>query len=227
MKKLLKNKLHSSYGVNRLVVILLIGVLVLGIAIAIPVYQAYKHRADRIGCTVALKKAQDMLDVEFLGNYSLSYEEALVVVERSKWEQEALCPAGGDYYLVADRISDQVYRVTCGLHEQETYLRTRLNADHVYKLLEDALLERKKRGLEPPEDGFTFTVNSQPFQVTRLEGDNGLRWGTSSSIDFSGIVCFFSLNGSEELSWFVYADEEHAAVWHRNDGWSGDAYSYH
>lgn len=224
MKRSLLNKLKSDRGINRLVFILLILVIVLMIVAAIPVYRAYKLRADQYGCTVARKKAQDMLDVEFLGNYSLSYEEAIAVVERSKWEQDALCPAGGDYYLVERKDSDQIYLVTCGLHEKDTRLRTRLNAFHVYELLEEAMSDRTKRGLGPAEEGYVFTVNSQPLSVVPLKGDNGLRWGTSASIDFDGVVCFYSLSPSGALNWFVYADENHAAVWRLNDGWTGDAY---
>ena len=224
MKRQLLNKLHSRSGINRLVFILLVLVLVMAVVVSIPVYRSYKKRADRIGCTVALKKAQDMLDIEFLGNYALSYEDAIAVVERGKWEMDALCPAGGDYYLV-ERDSTQVYRVTCGLHESDSFLRTRLNASHVFSLLEEALTAQKKRGLEPPEDGFTFTVNSMPLEASRLPGDNGLRWGTDASIDYDGIVCFFSLSDSGEINWFVYADQYHAAVWRVWEGWSGDAYS--
>jgi len=27
------------------------------------------------------------------------------------------------------------------------------------------------------------------------------------------------------VAWFVYADENHAAVWRTGDGWTGDSYS--
>ncbi len=57
-----------------------------------------------------------------------------------------------------------------------------------------------------------------------LAGDNGLRRGTDYSIDFDGVVSFYSMNAAGELNWFVYADANHAAVWKINDGWSGDAY---
>ena len=224
MKTLLFKKLHSRSGINRLIFILLTLVLVMAVVVAIPVYRSYKLRADRIGCSVALKKAQDMLDVEFLVSYSLSYEQALTVVERSKWEMDALCPAGGDYYLVERTDNAQIYRVTCGLHESDTLLRTRLNATNVFALLEDALETQHLRGLEPPEDGFVFTVNGQPLEAKRLSGDNGLHWGAGSSIDFDGIVCFYSLSASGEIAWFVYADEDHAAVWDLHEGWHGDAY---
>ncbi len=223
LRRSLKGKLQSSCGVNRLIVILLVLVIALGIVIAIPGYMAYQRRSEQIACTIALKKAQDMLDIGFLGNSRLTYEEACAIVEKSKWEQDALCPSGGDYYLVEDGKENQPYRVTCGLHESDTRLRVRLNADRVYRLLTDALLELKAQNQEVPEAGFAFTLNGRSLTVTRLEEDNGLRWGTASTIDYKGTVCFFSVDDTGELTWFVYADENHAAVWLKSDGWIGDA----
>ncbi len=224
MRRLLKDKLQSSCGISRLIVILLVLVIAMGVIIAIPGYRAYQRHSDQIACTIAMKKAQDMLDIGFLSNSHLTYKEACAIVEKSKWEQDALCPSGGDYYLIEDRQENQLYRVTCGLHESDTRLRVRLNADHAYQLLNDALAELKAQGQELPEAGFTFTLNGHLLPVTRLEEDNGLRWGTSASLDYQGTVCFFSVDDTGELNWFVYADENHAAVWLRDDGWVGDAY---
>ena len=221
----LLNKLHNQRGINRLVLILLVLVLVMAVVVAIPIYRSYKEQADELACTVALRKAQEMLDVEYLGNYvALTYEEAVAIVERSKWEQEALCPAGGDYYIIETPNRNQVYTVTCGLHEHDTKLRTRLNASRVFELLADSLEGTRALKQDPPEEGFTYTLNSRKLTVIPLEADNGLRWGTSASIDHKGIVSFFSLSEEGELDWFVYADENHAAVWRASEGWSGDAY---
>ena len=221
----MKAKLACRRGINRLVAILLVLVLVLAVVISIPVYMSYKKRADVFGCTVALKKAQDMLDVEFLWNYSLSGTEAREVVERAKWEMDALCPAGGDYYLVDRQNSAQVYRVTCGLHEKDTYLRTRLNAAHVLELTEEALTTCRRRGIDPPEEGFTFTVNGKELSAVLLEEPVDLRWGTSASIDYEGIVCFFTLSQEGEVAWLVYADENHASVYRAGNDWTGDAWN--
>ena len=220
----MKKKLTSRQGINRAVALVLVLVLVLAVLVAIPIYLGYQKRADQFSCTVALKKAQDMLDVEFLGNYDLSHDEALRVVERAKWEMDALCPAGGDYYLVDRSESDQVYRVTCGIHEKNTYLRTRLNAEHVLELLEDALEDRARRGLEVPEEGFTLLVNSRELPVLLLEEPVDLRWGTSASIDYEGIVSFFTLAEDGSVAWFVYADENHASVYRAGNDWGGDAW---
>lgn len=218
------NKLRNNHGINRLVLILII-LLLIAIAVAAkPVYNLIMANAEEKACVVALKKAQDMLDTAYLDNYTLSYEDAVAVVERSKWEMDALCPGGGDYFIIDEEARNQGYVVSCGLHEKDTKLRTRLNATHVKKLLEAAMEEIANRGQKVTEDSFTFTVNSKELVVERLAGDNGLRWGTSSSIDFSGVVAFFSLSSKGEMDWFVYADENHAAVWNAGSGWSGDAY---
>ncbi len=220
----MKEKLASKQGVNRAVALVLLLVLALAVVISIPVYLSYQKRADQFGCAVALKKAQDMLDVEFLWNYELGHDEALAVADRAKWEMDALCPAGGDYYLVDRPESDQVYRVTCGIHEKNTYLRTRLNASHVLELLEGAMADCVRRGVEVPEEGFTFLVNGRELPVRRLEEPVDLRWGTSASIDYEGIVCFFTLAEDGSVAWFVYADENHASVYRALNDWSGDAW---
>ena len=225
MGKSMIRKLRSRRGINRLIAIVLILVLVLGALLALPGYRLYKKIADEYGCKVSIKKAQDMLDVEFLGKYSLTKDEALVVVERAKMDQDTLCPAGGDFYLVDRANSDQVYRVTCGLHEPDTKLRTRLNAYHVYELLQEELVKLSFQGEKPPLSGMTFTVNSQPLFVQRLSGDNGLHWGTNATIDYDGVVCFYSMNADNDVNWFCYADENHAAVWTPKSAWTGDAFN--
>ncbi len=220
----MKKKLASRRGVNRAVALVLVLVLVLAVVISIPVYLSYKKKADQFSCTVALKKAQDMLDVEFLWNYELGHDEALRVVERAKWEMDALCPAGGDYYLVDRPESDQKFRVTCGIHEKDTYLRTRLNAAHTLELLNEALAGCARRGIDVPEEGFTFRLNGKELPVVRLEEPVDLRWGTDASIDYEGIVSFFTLAEDGSVAWFVYADENHASVYRSGNDWIGDAW---
>ena len=230
MRTTIRKKLHNDHGVNRLVAIAAVLAVVLILALLYPGYRMYKTRADKLGCLAAMKKSQDMLDVEFLGNYSLSYEEAVAVVERSKWEMETVCPAGGDYYLVERTDNDQKYMIVCGLHDADTYERTRLNAKAVYALLEKALFEAKQHGESVPES-IPVTINSRELEIVRLDEPNFLRYGTDSSTGHSGTESYFCLDEDGELSWFVYADPNHAAVWRSTDvwntrgGWSGDAFS--
>jgi hypothetical protein len=230
MRTTLRGKLHSNRGVNRLVAILATLLAVLILAAIYPAYRLYKRNADEVGCLAAMKKAQDMLDVEFLSNYSLTLEEAEAVVERSKWEMDTVCPAGGDSHLVLREDSEQIYRIVCGLHDPDTRERTRLNALSAYEQLKTSLYEAKRRGREAPET-VTVTLNGRAFTIERQSEPNELRYGTDSSTGYKGTVSYYSVDEEENLFWFVYADPNHAAVWRAEDsrvirvGWSGDAFS--
>ncbi len=229
-RKPLHEKLHNDRGVNRLVAILATLVIVLALAAIYPACRAYKKHADEVGCMAAMKKAQDMLDVEYLMKYSLTYEEAVAVAERSKWEMDTVCPAGGDYYLVEREDNEQKYRIVCGLHDADACERTRLNARAVYGLLTEALSASARAGETAPER-VTVTINGRTLEVERLDEPNELRYGTKSTTGYKGTVAYYSLAEDGSLFWFVYADELHAAVWRATDtrnvriGWSGDAFS--
>ena len=230
MKNSLRGKLHSEHGVNRLVTIAAVLAVVLILALLYPAYRLYKRHADEIGCMTAMKKAQDMLDVEFLGNYSLTLEEAIAVAERSKWEMDTVCPAGGDYYLVERQDNDQKYRIVCGLHDPDTAERTRLNAAKLLGMLDEAVFEYTRYGKEVPES-IPLRINSRELEAQRLDEPNNLRYGTDSSTGYKGTQMFFTLAEDGSISWFVYADPNHAAVWRDKDvwsthsGWSGDAFA--
>lgn len=229
MRTTLRGKLHSDRGMNRLVAIVLVLVVVLVLAALYPAYRLYKTRSDALGCLAAMKKAQDWLDVEYLTHYSLTLEEAEAVVEKSRWEMDTVCPAGGDSHLVYRPDSEQIYRIVCGLHDADTYERTRLNAVSVYDQLTETLSWAKRRGEAAPDE-VTVTINSRELKVLRLDEPNGLRYGTASTTGFKGTVSYYAVDGAGALRWFVYADPDHAVVWRAEDahaaraGWSGDAY---
>lgn len=132
MRNDLLEKMHSERGVSRLVVIAIVLVVILVLIALYPAYLLIKANADEVGCLTAMKKTQDMLNVEYLSDYELQYENAVAVVERGKWERDTVCPAGGDYYLIGSDTSTQTYQIVCGLHDSDTYERTRLNAQAVY-----------------------------------------------------------------------------------------------
>ncbi len=94
----------------------------------------------------------------------------------------------------------------------------------MFEQLQSQLEARRRLELSLNGD-LILNVNGSALDVVQVAGDNGLRRGTDYSIDFDGVVSFFSLNSAGELNWFVYADQNHAAVWKLADGWSGDAYS--
>lgn len=206
----------------QLIALLIVIVLIMAVMVIQPLIQRQRQKAETYACSLAMKKAEDVLLVEFLSDPELSQSQAAVIVDKSKLAMDTLCPGGGDFYLVP---SGGTWHVTCGVHEGNSYIRTRLNATHVLDLLNAEIAERRR--LEVPFDDqvLTWEINGKPLAVTRLEGDNGLRRGTDYSIDFDGVVCFYSLNPGGDVHWFVYADADHAAVWKEETGWSGDAYS--
>ena len=215
-----KKKDDKEKVIRRLLWLLAVVVLGLAVMVILPIVQRRESKAEAYACTLAIRRAQDAVLLEFLSDPDMTSREAAMAVDASKLARDDLCPSGGDYYLVPESGS---WRVTCGIHEEDTILRTRINASRVLELVQEQLDARSRMGLHL-EENLVLKVNGQPLVVNLLAGDNGLRRGTDYSIDFDGIVSFYSLNSSAEIKWFVYADQNHAAVWRINDGWSGDAY---
>ena len=100
----------------------------------LPLIQNRESKAEAYTCTLAIRRAQDAILVEFLSNPEMTEQEAYVVVDESKLAREDLCPGGGDYYLVPQ--AGGSWRVTCGLHEEDTKLRTKINASRVLALVQ-------------------------------------------------------------------------------------------
>lgn len=207
---------------RRIIALMVLIILMLVVMVVLPLIEKQKAKAEAYACSVAMKKAEDVLLVEVLSDPELSESKAAIVVDESKLEMDSLCPAYGDFYLVPQF---GTWHVTCGIHEENTFTRTRLNAARVLDLLNAEIAERRRLELSFDDQVLTWEINGKPLNVTRLEGNNGLRRGTDYSIDFDGIVCFFALNASGDVHWFVYADANHAAVWKEAEGWSGDAYT--
>ncbi len=214
-----KQENNKEKGIRQLIWMLVFVVLLLAVMVILPFVQSREKKAEAYACTLAVRRAQDAVLVEFLSEMELTQQAAAVAVDKSKLGREELCPSGGDYYLVP---TGETWRVTCGLHEENTKLRTRLNANVVFEALNKQMEECRQLGVE--QHSLVLTLNGQPLEVKLLEGNNGLRRGTDYSIDFDGVVSFYSLNAAGDMNWFVYADANHAAVWKLADGWSGDAY---
>lgn len=220
-KKAENKKDEKEQGIGRLLWLLALVVLLLAVMMILPMLQNRESKADSYTCMLAVRKAQEAVLVEFLSNHELTKQEAAVIIDESKLARDELCPAGGDYYMVPR--GDGSWYVACGLHEENDRVRTQINASHVFDLIQDQLSSRRRLGLKLEQD-LILKINGKALDVILLPGDNGLRRGTDYSIDFDGVVSFFSLNSAGEVNWFVYADANHAAVWKMSDGWSGDAY---
>ena len=221
-KKKVDNKQEDKdQGVRGLLILLIFVALLLAAMILMPLIQNRERKAEGYACTLAIRRAQDAVLVEFFSDPEMTEKDAAIIVDRSKLAREDLCPSGGDYYLVP--ISGGSWRVTCGLHEEDTIQRTRINASRVLEEVQSQLANKRRLEMDVASS-LLLNVNGKALDVQLLAGDNALRRGTDYSIDFDGVVSFFSLNADGELNWFVYADENHAAVWKLSSGWSGDAY---
>ena len=209
----IRRKLHSSGGYSLLLLILLIAVFVMLVIVLLPRILHYKEEADNYGCKVAMNKTQDMLDVEFLNDYGMTLEQADEVIHRAMWEQDWLCPSGGDYFVV-DRGGPQLYRVTCGLHESDTLLRTELNAKHAFSLLKTEL-----ELAETTPRTVTLTLNSMEFTAQGVETEPTIRRGTKTTKGFDGTVIYFMADNHGNLRYFCYADENHCAIWRLGEDW--------
>ena len=231
--------LNSRGGVNRLVAILLGLVAVMLILIALPTYRQSRYNAERVGCTFALDKAQDMMAVEYLfNNWSMTVQEAAAIVDKSRYERDNLCPGGGDYFIIRQE-GVLGYKVVCGLHDADTRERARLCSGAVMS----RLLEALKHGNASAKK-MTVLLNGKKMVCQRVETDPGLMFGTNSDIERKGVVCYYALVGDAEareaveqaesidlsnlkdgdMWYFGYADENYASVWKYTKGWSGDAW---
>ena len=87
-------------------------------------------------------------------------------------------------------------------------------------------------GKEP--ESLEITLNSRALECVRVREKLELRRGTATTNGYKGVVAFYGLEGDGslktgkvkkgEICYFVYADEDNAAVWLANDGWTGSAY---
>lgn len=219
-------------GINRATAILLALIGVMLVLIAIPSYRVFRYRSQKTACIQSLKSAGDGLIIEYLGKFKEdSIEDAMKSLDEIMPERPNLCPAGGTVYLIKNDIG--IYEPVCGLHETDRKLRVRLNASRGKDLLGEALRKARydNKGAEP--ESVEIRLNGKPLTCERVGEVLPLRRGTATTNGYKGIVCYYGIEGDGittgkvgrgEICYFVYADEDHAAVWRADDGWTGDAY---
>lgn len=222
----------NSGKINRATALLLALIGVMLVLISIPAFRVFQYRAQKTACIQALKSAGDGLIIEYLNRYEEeSLEDAMQTLDEVMPERPNICPAGGTVYLIKN---DQgIYQPICGMHETDRKLRVRLNASRCKDLLAEALKKaRDATGVEP--ESVEIEINGKPLECVRVGEVLPLRRGTATTNGYKGIVCYYGLEGDStfathkvddgEICYFVYADEDHAAVWRADDGWTGDAY---
>lgn len=233
---MLSNKLRSSSGLNRTVGILLILVAVMLVIVAIPAYHYYRALSAEIGCMSAMDTAKRQLTTEFLLRLGkMDAKEGKEVVTTAMLGYDDICPGGGNVYLLADGDPQYPFRLICGLHDEDKKLCTRMNGAYVKDAVAEELKKRQTQG-DPFPASVPFSLNGKTCEAVLVEKPTGLRRGTASSIDYTGVVAFYGLAGygdfapssaagSGKIAYFCFADEEHGAVWTAEKSWTGDAWS--
>ena len=223
-------------GVNRVVAILLVAIAIMLVIILLPAWDDLRLLSQRLSCDQAMKSAKDGLIIEYLGRFKEgSVEDAMKTLDQVMVARPNICPAGGEVYLIKN---DQgIYEPLCGLHDLDKRQRVRLNASRALELLREGRRKalRTSKGAEP--EAVDITLNSKPLSCERVPKVQKLRRGTATTDGFDGVVAFYGLAGegdfpagedakveAGDIFYFVYADEEHCAIWKADDGWTGDAY---
>ena len=223
-------------GVNRVVAILLVLIAIMLVVVLLPAWDDLRLLSQRLSCEQAMKSAKDGLIIEYLGRFKEgSVEDAMNTLDQVMVARPNICPAGGEVYLIKN--SEGIYEPLCGLHDRNARQRTRLNASRALELLREGRRRalRSSKGVEP--EAVDITLNSKPLSCERVPKVQKLRRGTATTDGFEGVVAFYGLAGegdfpagedakaeAGDIFYFVYADEEHCAIWKANDGWTGDAY---
>lgn len=227
----IRRRARTQDGITRMAAVLLAGIVVLLVAIGIPVYRTYAERAAVYGCGVAVDKAQDMLDIQYIQARSLTLEEAQQIVDRSRISRDDLCPEGGEYLVLYDEGREQPFRVVCGLHDSDTAERTRLCAYRALERVRRAVRDAQALGDRWPES-VTISLNGKEQTASLTLEKVGITRGTYTTQGYDGTVIFYGLAGyggfaesgmdEGEVCWSCYADEDHCAIWEPADAWSSD-----
>ena len=220
-------------GINRVVAILLVLIAIMLVVVLLPAWDDLRLLSQRLSCEQAMKSAKDGLIIEYLGRFKEgSVQDAMNTLDQVMVARPNICPAGGEVYLIKNE--EGIYEPLCGLHDRDKRRRVRLNASRALELLREArrIALRNNKGVEP--DAVTIRLNSKQLSCVRVDSVQKLRRGTGTTEGFEGVVAFYGLAGEGnfpvegveegDIFYFVYADEDHCALWKANDGWTGDAY---
>lgn len=212
-------------GTNRAVVILAVLILIMIVIISVPAYRAFSYRSQCIACEQAMKSAGDGLKIEFLDTYDEgSLKKARKTIDEVMPARDDICPAGGNVYLI--RNEQGVFEPVCGLHNSDAARRTRLNASYAGEVLAEArknILEKASKG-DPEPESIRIKVNGKDLECGYVTKEVNIKRGTSTTQGYKGVVAFYGTDDDNEISYFVYADEDYCAIWRINEGWTGSAY---
>lgn len=184
-------------GINRLVALLLLLIVVMLVIIAIPSWQKFRYRSERIACEQAMKSARDGLIIDYLAHYETgTVEDAMKTLDEVLPERDDICPSGGTVYLL--RGSNGVFEPFCGLHDIDAFRRTRLNASHALDLLRTALRHARREADAEPQS-VEISINGKVLNCVRVDSAPRLRRGTRYYNDYKGVVAFYGLAGEGDF----------------------------
>ena len=222
-------------GASPVIAVLLILILiVIGIA-AVPIVKDMLEKEARTECEAALTTARRQLTTDFLlsassGSYTSKDARNAVVM----LGHDNICPSGGTVHIIGEEYGDSEPKMVCGLHDSDTKLRTRLNAEYVLAQAEKKLADEQKFVKSYPQS-VTVSLHSKDLTLNLTDEKLGLRSGTDKSKEYEGVVAYYGLVGHSNFGsdsalndgsvfYFFYADENHYAIWTEKKGWSGDCY---
>ena len=219
MFKQRKEKIRSTHGISVVIILLVAAILVMVVLLFIPILETYGWNAGSLGCAIGIYSAQRKVDnTSILEMSDLTAEEAMKVATQSVADFSDLCPVGGEVYL--EPRENGGFEVLCGIHDSNSLRRTRLNSGRALERLREKLDESKRRDEDFPEN-VSIKLNGTELLVTRTETDTGLNRGTNSVSGYEGTVAFYRLEDMD-ITYFSFADENHAATWRKGRGWDYD-----
>ena len=233
MCRCVRQKLNSR-GLVRAALLLLIPLAVLLALLLWPAWQKFRFQSQQIACTDALATARDSLSIDYIANNQApAPDDARAVVGQVMDGWQDLCPDGGTVYLVKTQSGAPPYTLVCGLHDTDTKQRTRLNADNALTQLQNALAKAKTLGLPAPQT-LTAAFNGKTYTARPVTEPVAIYRGTETTAGVKGTVLYYGLRGQGafaaapgaadgEICYFLFADENHCAVWQPAEGWTGDS----
>ena len=212
-------------GTNRTLVILAVLIIIMVGVIYAPAWKAFRYKSECIACEQAMKTATDGLRIEYLDTFDEStVRQARKTLDEVMPERNDICPAHGNVYLIKGE--EGVLEPVCGLHNPDAARRTRLNASFAGNRLTEArknILEKAEEGAPEPEQ-IEIKTNGRILACTYVTEEVNIKRGTKTYDDYDDVVAFYGTDDKGNINYFLYADEDHYAVWRYNDGWRGDAY---
>ena len=229
------DKFKNSRGMTRAGLIAVIVVIVmLLVVLGVPFASFIIDRSYASGCMSARDTANDYLSIEYLGNTSMTLEEARTTVRRLM-PFDDICPEDGNIYITEDHSQAMPYKVICGIHDTDLKEKTRYNAANALQLVTDAVNKAQEDGDQYPET-VTIETNGRKLTAELIDERTILRSGTDYTSGVKGTVIYYSIVGHSdfgedcgledgEIWYFSYADEDHCANYNVTDGWYGDSYT--